>query len=165
MLLERPSTDYFFQKKNFSNLLVKGVPLAIVFTCQLSGRINSSVFCERIGHFLCRVKPKHSEPVLLALDGHLSHTRSTDLTDTATATHINTTCVPPHTTHTLQSIDKTLFVWVLQHHCSEQQRTHLRSGGRSVTHCDFSELLETAYLNAHTGENVVNDFEQMEFIQ
>ena len=45
-----------FPRINVSNLQAKGAPLGTFFTCQPSGWINSSVFCEWFDHFIYSVK-------------------------------------------------------------------------------------------------------------
>ena len=68
--------------------------------------MSSSAFCEWFDSFIYSAKPTRRGPVLFVLDGQYGHTRSTDLIDKARDNHINIICIPPHTTHKLQPLDK-----------------------------------------------------------
>ena len=45
---------------------------------------------------------------------------------------------------------------VLKHYYSEEVRRFLGANGRSVTHCDISDLFGRIYLKAQMGETAVN---------
>ena len=73
-----------FPRKNFSHLLIRGARAGSSFRCQQCGWINTEAFIERFQHFVSTTKPSETNPVLLILDGHFSHTRNLALLSVAT---------------------------------------------------------------------------------
>jgi hypothetical protein len=61
-------------------------------------------------HIVPVTKPSASDPVLLIVDGHTSHTRKLHLIVKARECHVAIMCLPLHSTHKLQSSDKTFMV-------------------------------------------------------
>ena len=88
-----PCGDYFPQEKCHQPS-GQGSPSRNSLHVSIVWWINSSVFCESVDHFIYSVKPTRSDPVVLVLDWHYSHTRSTDLLDKARANYINIICIP-----------------------------------------------------------------------
>jgi hypothetical protein len=70
-----------------------------------SGYINEDIFLEWLQHF-----QKHCSPgkCLLILDGHASHS-SLKCLDYCRDNGIEMLCLPPHTIHVLQPLDRTVF--------------------------------------------------------
>ena len=71
-----------------------------------SGYITTDIFLHWLHHF-----NQHKIPgkVLLLLDGHASHVKSISVIDFAISYDITLVCLPPHTTHYLQPLDRAFF--------------------------------------------------------
>ncbi|KAJ8876416.1 hypothetical protein PR048_020861 [Dryococelus australis] len=84
-----------FPRTNMSLLLMRGAPPGSISACHPSGRIQSNLF-------------KQWFDVLLVLDGHHSHTRDIEVIDLALVNNVHLVTLPPHCTHKIQPLDKTL---------------------------------------------------------
>lgn len=93
---------------------------------------------------------------MLLLDGHYSHTRNVQIIEMARANHITIVCLPPHSSHKLQPLDKT-FMGALKIHYSEEIRMWLRQIER-VGPYDIAELFGRAYLKCQTASIALHGF-------
>ena len=121
-----------------------------------TGWINSSVFEGWFfAHFL-QCAPS-TRPLLLLLDGHLSHYNPTVI-QTAADNGIIIFCLPPNTTHLAQPLDRCAFGALKQHWSTECQRYMTTTGGKMVTKNTFSRVFARAWSSAMTVGNVAASF-------
>ncbi|XP_072380614.1 uncharacterized protein [Diabrotica undecimpunctata] len=92
-----------FPRKNMKTELMLGAPTGAVTECHVSGWVQADIFTRWLQHFIKFTKPSAADPVLLVLDGHYSHTRNVALIDLAKQNHVTIICLPPHSTHKMQS--------------------------------------------------------------
>ena len=72
-----------------------------------SGWINAKIFDDWFhNHFLCYAPPVR--PILLMLDGHSAH-YNPSIIEAAAEEGVIIFCLPPHTTHLTQPLDKGCF--------------------------------------------------------
>lgn len=146
-----------FPRKRDNALLMKGAPLGAIHACHPSGWIQLDLFTRWFEHFLQHVKPCATSPVLLILDGHASHTRNIKVVDLARKNHVRLLCLPPHSSHKMQPLDKT-FMGPLKKYLTEEIRKRLRMQPRAITHFDIAELFGLAYVRAQRAELAISGF-------
>ncbi|XP_072400195.1 uncharacterized protein [Diabrotica undecimpunctata] len=97
-----------FKGKNKKDEWHYGMPPdSKIRTSKKSALVNNDIFLEWLQtHFLPRKPPGKT---LLILDGHTSHTINLDLLEFADQNEIILFCLPSHTTHYLQPLDRAFF--------------------------------------------------------
>jgi len=146
-----------FTLKNANHLLTRGAPPDTVFKYQPYGWISCEIFMEWFEHIFSITKSSALDPVLLIVDGHTSHTRNLHLIVKARECHVIIMCLPPHSTHKLQSLDKT-FMAPLEHYYREEIRCWQLQNKCAVLYYEISELFGNVYLQVHTRKIVTSGF-------
>ena len=120
-----------------------------------SGYITTDIFIKWLQHF-----NQHKVPgkAILLLDGHASHVKSIAVIDLAVSYDITMVCLPPHTTHYLQPLDRAFFR-PLKVHYDNACRTFLSNHpGRQITKLQFGSLLSKSWGRAATTGTASNGF-------
>lgn len=137
---------------------LKGAPPGTVIKMRKeSAYISSGLFMDWITqHFIPR-KPAGKN--LLILDGHASHMNSADMLQVASDNDIIIVCLPSHTTHYLQPLDRVVFKpfkTYFKDACARLVAT--RRGTGRITREDFGELLNSAWSRAATVQLATSSF-------
>lgn len=147
-----------FSRKRMKEELKDGAPPGTVFACNDSGWMNLDVFSDWFNHFLSHVKPTADDPVLLILDGHLSHTKNLSVIEKARSNFVTILCLPPHTTHRLQPLDLSFMYPFGHYHDDELEKWLTNHPGRVVTVFQISRILSESYIKASTPANAISGF-------
>jgi hypothetical protein len=70
-------------------------------------------------HSIKHTKPTKEDPIILVMDGHYSHTRNMEVIHLTRQNYIDVICLPPHSSHKIQPLDKTL-IGPLKHSTSKK---------------------------------------------
>ncbi|KAL0829682.1 hypothetical protein ABMA28_003187 [Loxostege sticticalis] len=131
-------------------------PGSVLFMSQKSAYINATIFFEWLKtHFLPR---KPAGKVLLCLDGHTSHCNSVEMLEFAAANDICLFTLPSHTTHYLQTLDRSVFKSLKAYYYEACRMWLKRNPGRRLTRLQFGGLLSEAWGKGATYENAVAGF-------
>lgn len=98
---------FVFPRVRIDNNLKKDAPPGSIFDGQPSGWITKDGFLKWLQVFVDKVNPTEKQPVLLILDGHASH-KDLEVITFAKRHYVHMLSLPPHTSHRLQPLDRTV---------------------------------------------------------
>ena len=120
--------------------------------------MDADTFTKWLQHFVDFVKPTADKKVLLVLDGHSTHVKNLKAIELARKENVIMLCLPPHTTHKIQPLDRTL-VKPLQTYYDQAAERWLRTHvGRVITPYQLCGLFNEAYCKAATMSTAINGF-------
>ncbi len=121
-----------------------------------NGWMDSELFEDWFkAHFLAYAPP--IRPLLLLLDGHSSHF-SPGFVEKAAEEQVIVFCLPPHTTHITQPLDKGCYGPLKMAWRQECQNFLTSNPGKVITIYQFSRLFHNAWDRAMTPSNVRSGF-------
>lgn len=99
---------------------------------------------------------KSSRKTLLILDGHSSHSNNVRLLEVAAENNVILLCLPSHTTHALQPLDRAFFSPLKVYFTQEAKAWMVRNKDKKLTRYDVSKLIGKAWGKAATVSNGVS---------
>lgn len=144
-----------FDRKSLKKKMATGVP-GTLYGLSQKGWMDAELFDTWFTHhFLVHAPP--SRPLLLLMDGHSSHFNPSTISKAAEESVI-IFCLPPHTTHLTQPLDKGCF-GPLKMCWREECKKYLSDNpGRVITRFQFSELFGRAWMRGMSMKNVIAGF-------
>ena len=146
-----------FDRKRLKPDLTRGEIPGTIYGLSNKGWIDRELFEEWfMQHFLTHIPPQR--PVLLLLDGHSSHYHPS-LIRKAVENGVILFCLPPHTTHLAQPLDRSCFsplksAW--NQECFLYMSTH---PGQVINRFNFMEIFSLAWIRGMTSSNVIAGFQ------
>jgi len=107
-----------FPRKNMKQELMNGTMPGSIHVCHPSGWIQNKIFFPVVSSFHQTYKADNKDPVILVLDRHYSHTRNLEVITLAQENHVESICLPPHSSHKMQPLDK-VFMGPLKTFCCQ----------------------------------------------
>lgn len=135
-----------------------GTPPGTLSTCHKSGWMQLELFTQWFEHFLLHTQASKSNPALLILDGHKTHTQNITVIDRARENGVTILCLPPHTSHRMQPLDVSFMAPLTTFYTQEVEMWLRNHPGRCVTISEVGSLFGKAYLRASTPLNAINGF-------
>ena len=124
-----------------------------------TGWMTSENFLEFMKHFTLHSKPTAEHPVLLILDNHCSHI-SIEVLDYAKDHHITILSFPPHCSHALQPLDRSVF-GPLKAYMNQAMDNWMRdpqNANRAMTIHVLPAMVAYAFPKAFTPANITAGF-------
>ena len=111
-----------FPRKNMKQELMNGIPPGSIHACHPLGWIQSEIFSQWFLLFMKHTKPTKEDPVILVLEGHYSHTRNLQFVTLARENHVDIICLPTHSSHKMQPLDKSFMRPLKTFYCQETEK-------------------------------------------
>ena len=99
---------FVFSWVNYCEWFIRGTPVGSAGSATRSGWINEEVFFNYLDHFIQHSRCTIEQKVLLIMDNHEAHI-SLAAIDKAKANDAVALTIPPHTSHKLQPLDKSVY--------------------------------------------------------
>ncbi|XP_067291829.1 tigger transposable element-derived protein 1-like [Pseudorasbora parva] len=127
-------------------------------TANGSGWMQEQDFVVFLQHFVQYTRATEDNKVLLLLDNHSSHV-SIAAVNFCRANGVVLLSFPPHCTHQLQPLDRTVYGPLKKHLNSEMDKWHRRHPGTTITIYDLPEMVKKILLLAASPQNVKKGFQ------
>lgn len=146
-----------FPRKKFKDVMVANGPPGCVGASHSSGWMTCDNFLLFMKHFVRFVRCSKGKPVLMVLDNHESHL-SIPVLNFCKENGVVLLSFPPHTSHKLQPLDRTVF-GPLKRYFNSAADAWLRSNpGKVMNIYDIPAVLKDSFLLALTPLNIQKGF-------
>ncbi|XP_030758016.1 uncharacterized protein LOC115883747 [Sitophilus oryzae] len=146
-----------FPRKYLKDHMLKGAPNGTIGAATPSGWMTTEIFVQWLKHFILYSHPTQEFPVLLLMDNHISHI-SIEAIKLARENNVCLLTLPPHTSHKLQPLDRTVYGPLKSYYNSACQSWLTNNPGKRITIYDISEILGQVYNLAFSTSNCVSGF-------
>ena len=153
-----PPMIIFPKRKRFLPELVKDAPAGTIGGVSDSGWITSPLFVEWLHHFIEFSGASQQRRVLLVMDNHPSHV-SMDVVCEARKAGVDIVTLPPHCSHFIQPLDKTVYGPLKAAWNRQIRYWHDANPGARVNDRDIAKLFKAAADVAFKQENIASGFE------
>lgn len=149
---------FIFPRVHFKNHMLKGAPTGSVGTAKPSGWSSSDIFMVFLRHLVQHSHATDTNKILLVLDNHESHI-SVESLNYAKEMGIVMLTLPPHTSHKLQPLDRTVFGPFKKYYNTACNEWLFSNTAKPMTIYDVAECVGKAYPRAFTSQNIQSGFE------
>ncbi|XP_074035220.1 uncharacterized protein [Leptinotarsa decemlineata] len=146
-----------FPRVHFKEHMLNGAPPGTIGAANPSGWSNEEKFLSFMKHFIDHVKSSNNNPVLLVYDNHESRI-SLPVIDLAKAHGVVLLTFPPHTSHKLQPLDRTVFGPYKTFYNQAVNEWMLQNPGKPISLYQVAEIIGKAYPKAFTQQNITKGF-------
>ena len=148
---------FVFPRVHYRDHFVKGGPPGCLGLAHPSGWMTEQNFLEVMKHLVKHTRCTMEKPILLTLDNHESHI-SISVLDFAKQNGIIMLSFPPHCSHKLQPLDRSVFGPFKRFAAIAQDAWMKNHPGQSMTIYDLPEIVAKALPLAATPSNICSGF-------
>ena len=146
-----------FPRVRYHEHFVNGAPVGSIGAGTKSGWMTEESFMTFLQHFQKHTKSSEDSPVLLVLDNHSSHI-SIQALDYAKSNAITILTFPPHCSHKLQPLDRTVYGPFKRFYNNAADNWMINHPGANMSIYDIPQLVEQAFKSAMTPGNIASGF-------
>jgi DDE superfamily endonuclease./helix-turn-helix, Psq domain. len=151
---------FVFPRKRANPQLLNDCPPGSIAEYYETGWMQSDIFLKWFKKFVEWTNSSITNPSLLLLDGHFTHTKNLEVIDYARDHGVVIMCFPPHCTHRLQPLDVS-FMKPLSTYYDQAVTSWLRQNpGRVVRDYQIGKLFGEAFIRAANMSTAIRSFEQ-----
>ncbi|XP_030762953.1 uncharacterized protein LOC115887627 [Sitophilus oryzae] len=148
---------FIYARKREDRLLIKGDPLGCEMAVTDKRYKNTPTFIKWLNHFKKYAKPSDSNPILLILDNHVSHT-SREAVTFAKSNNIHLLTLPPHSSHKTQPLDRCIFRPLKAYYDVAVDSWDVSHPGETFSVYNVAESFKIAFEKASSVENAAEAF-------
>nr|XP_042896222.1 uncharacterized protein LOC122269010 [Parasteatoda tepidariorum] len=148
---------FIFPRVNFRNAMLHGAPLRSDGAATVSDWMNSAIFILVMKHFITFSKSSLQNKTLIIMDNHYSHV-SIEVIDLAKGNGVILLTLPPHCSHKLQPLDKTVFGPFKKYYNDACRAWLLNNPGNRITIHEIAGLVGKSYPLALSTSNILSGF-------
>jgi len=146
-----------FPRVKYKDHFVRDGPPGTAGVANPSGWMDAQHFLEFLKHFKKHSGATNDSPVLLILDNHISHV-SLDNVDYCIQNGIVLLTLPPHTSHKLQPLDRTVFGPLKKAVNTFADRWMTNNPGKAMCIYNIPGILSGAIPIAFSQTNIISGF-------
>lgn len=145
-----------FPRVKVNEKLLEGAPPGAWAEFHKTGYMQTDIFARWFEKFIEFTQAKPDNPVLLLLDGHVSHVKNIKVIDLARSNGVVILCFPPHCTHKMQPLDVGFMAPL--NSCFGKEISTLQRQHVVVNMQSLYSTFGKAFLKAAKMETAVNSF-------
>lgn len=147
-----------FPRKYFKEHFIADGPLGCIGAANPSGWVTNEEFLSFMKHFVFHAKCTKQQPALVILDNHSSH-MSLNVINYCRENGVVLLSIPPHTSHRLQPLDKSVFGPLKTYYNSACDAWMKNNPGKTMVIYNIPTLLKIALQNASSPRNITSAFQ------
>ena len=145
-----------FKGERISQGLIGNAPPGTLFACSKKSFIDRDLFYMWFEKIFLTHLPA-ARPVILIMDSHKSH-MSLKVIELAKRNDVEMFCLPPHTTHWLQPLDRTIFGPMKKAYDKACDVFMKQNPGRQITRYDFCSIFNDVFSGKMNIPNIAGGF-------
>ena len=148
---------FIFPRVKYQDHVVRDGPIDCVGTAHPSGWMTNENFLRYLKHFVKHTKASAGKKVLLLLDNHESHLHI-DVLNYARDNGVVMLSFPPHCSHKLQPLDRSVFGPFKRYLSNAQDRWMRNNPGKTMTIYDIPGIVKDSWAKSATPLNIIHGF-------
>lgn len=148
---------FIFPRVRYRDHFITGAPPGSIGSSTRSGWINEDTFAEFLEHLVQHTKCSSDHPILLLLDNHEAHISLRAL-DLAKSKGIVMLTIPPHTSHCLQPLDKSVYGPFKTYYNRALDGWMRSNPGKTASIYHIPVCVNEAFMSAMTPRNICSGF-------